>query len=167
MKSLIKKLLVEYVETNDVIESDDFKRWFNGSKIVDDGGKPLVVYHGTEAKFNNFDPDKRQTRFGSKTGRGYYFTESKKYAEGIGPIIKKAYLSVKNPLFFTKYSEFYELMDKTKNNQNLSGEEKINIQYKEPHEILQHLGYDGAIYMFNGLMMEIMVLSEKQILVLE
>ena len=31
----------------DVTETDEFKEWFGGSKVVDADGKPLVVYHGT------------------------------------------------------------------------------------------------------------------------
>ena len=29
-------------------ETPEFKRWFGDSKVVDDAGKPLVVYHGTK-----------------------------------------------------------------------------------------------------------------------
>jgi hypothetical protein len=36
-------------------ESPYFKRWFGDSKVVDDEGKPLVVYHGTTADFDAFD----------------------------------------------------------------------------------------------------------------
>lgn len=33
----------------------NFWRWFAGSKAVDAEGRPLVVYHGTNAKFDTFD----------------------------------------------------------------------------------------------------------------
>ena len=32
-----------------------FRRWFQGSKVVDEDGKPLVVYHGTKYDFAAFD----------------------------------------------------------------------------------------------------------------
>lgn len=35
-------------------ESPYFKRWFGESKVVDESGKPLVVYHGTTADFDTF-----------------------------------------------------------------------------------------------------------------
>lgn len=35
----------------------EFKKWFNGSKVVDAGGKPIVVYHGTQR------PDRIGDRF--------------------------------------------------------------------------------------------------------
>lgn len=31
-----------------------FWKWFGDSKIVDDNGDPLVVYHGTNKKFSKF-----------------------------------------------------------------------------------------------------------------
>lgn len=33
----------------------NFWQWFGDSKAVDDEGRPLVVYHGTNAKFDTFD----------------------------------------------------------------------------------------------------------------
>ncbi|MCL2206573.1 MAG: hypothetical protein FWB90_00570 [Fibromonadales bacterium] len=38
-------------------DSPFFKRWFGDSKVVDEQGKPLVVYHGarTSKRFNKFD----------------------------------------------------------------------------------------------------------------
>jgi conjugative element/phage-associated large polyvalent protein/ADP-ribosyltransferase-like protein len=35
-----------------------FKKWFKGSKVVDENGKPLVVYHGTRSDFNTFRADR-------------------------------------------------------------------------------------------------------------
>lgn len=34
-----------------------FKNWFGDSKVVDDKGQPLVVYHGTSKEFEAFDPN--------------------------------------------------------------------------------------------------------------
>ena len=39
-------------------ETKQFKRWFGDSKVVDEDGKPLVVYHGTDADFTVFDREK-------------------------------------------------------------------------------------------------------------
>lgn len=41
-------------------ESRWFKWWFGDSKVVDEAGKPLVVYHSTDAKITAFDPAKTQ-----------------------------------------------------------------------------------------------------------
>src|SRR2546430_613510 len=41
--------LIEYPApgTRQVEASKNFRRWFADSKVVDPGGRPLVVYHGT------------------------------------------------------------------------------------------------------------------------
>ena len=38
--------------------NDNFWKWFSGSKVVDKNGNPLVVYHGTGAKFDEFDSER-------------------------------------------------------------------------------------------------------------
>lgn len=64
------------------VRTSEFKAWFgdwendpkNASKIVDENGEPLVVYHGTSEKFENFDM--------SKTNRDlFWFTEDKEFAQ--------------------------------------------------------------------------------------
>lgn len=40
------------------LESEAFKKWFGDSKVVDEDGKPLVVYHGSPEAFDAFDPDR-------------------------------------------------------------------------------------------------------------
>lgn len=41
---------------DNVYESDNFKRWFSGSKMVDEDGKPLLLGHATRNfGFNKFD----------------------------------------------------------------------------------------------------------------
>jgi hypothetical protein len=84
-------------------ETAAFKRWFGDSKVVDDEGKPLVVYHGTKADIAEFDPG----RFGTGTdsggwGRGFYFSGDPEYAGAYagradGSNIVPAYVSLKNP----------------------------------------------------------------------
>lgn len=41
-------------ETTNQTATPAFKKWFGDSKVVDGNGKPLVVYHGTNANFNTF-----------------------------------------------------------------------------------------------------------------
>lgn len=40
----------------------NFWRWFGDSKVVDAEGRPLVVYHGTGADFDTFDPSQANGR---------------------------------------------------------------------------------------------------------
>ena len=39
--------------------NDNFRKWFGDSKVVDNAGNPLVVYHGSRSskKFNTFKTD--------------------------------------------------------------------------------------------------------------
>lgn len=53
MKAFIKQLLRETITTP--LFNDNFERWFNGSKVIDDAGKPLICYHGTNDKITSFN----------------------------------------------------------------------------------------------------------------
>lgn len=54
----------------------NFWKWFGDSKVADDQGRPLVVYHGTKADaFDQFDPDLIGTEnYGHDAG--FWFTTS-------------------------------------------------------------------------------------------
>jgi hypothetical protein len=82
-------------------ETVEFKRFFNGSKVVDENGKPLPVYHATtNFDGNEFKPMPKVNRSGNPDG--YYFThdieDANAYA-GVkeGAEIIPAFLSIKNP----------------------------------------------------------------------
>jgi len=80
-----------------------FKAWFGDSKVVDDAGKPLVVYHGTPHDITEFNTKD----FGALLGKGAYFTanpeDAAQYAGkmtgivGSRPNIVPAFISIKNP----------------------------------------------------------------------
>lgn len=44
-----------------------FKNWFGQSKVLDEQGKPKVMYHGTSGDFNSFDPSAGKDGKGAKT----------------------------------------------------------------------------------------------------
>ncbi|CAB5079527.1 hypothetical protein UFOVP143_4 [uncultured Caudovirales phage] len=73
---------------NQDTSSPAFKTWFGGSKVVDEKGAPIVVYHGTDKSFSSFKP-------------GSFFSSSQDLASGYGEgksgRIVPAYLSIKNP----------------------------------------------------------------------
>ena len=81
------------VERAPAIETPEFKNWFGDSKVVDDTGTPLVVYHGTNADFTAFD--KSKSTFGYHGG-GFYFTPDQEWASSFGKT-KEVYLSMLNP----------------------------------------------------------------------
>ncbi|OZI23754.1 hypothetical protein CAL26_10005 [Bordetella genomosp. 9] len=56
-------------------ETPEFKKWFGDSKVVDERGAPLTVYHGTAADFTAFDPALLGMATGDEGAReGYFFT---------------------------------------------------------------------------------------------
>lgn len=89
------------------INSDAFRKWFGNSKVVDENGNPLVVYHGTTAfDGNEFKPSKKVNR--ANNIDGYYFTSDSDEASGYslgtdreaiieGAQVIPAYLSLQNP----------------------------------------------------------------------
>jgi len=95
------------------VRTPEFKKWFgdwendpaNASKVVDENGEPLVVYHGTKNKFDESEPSKMswQTRL-SQQGPGFYFTNNKKAASGYGKPLN-TYVSIKNPLEIKESSQ--------------------------------------------------------------
>ena len=75
----------------------NFWRWFGDSKVVDEQGRPLVVYHSTKADFDTFKILYHKTDEGL-SGEGFYFTPSKEYSKRYGDKTLSLYLSVQNML---------------------------------------------------------------------
>lgn len=81
----------------------NFYNWFGDSKVVDDNGRPLVVYHGTSSDFDTFDIDQSGKNTGTAIyGKGFYFTTNKDVATKWGqkrgePIVMSAYVKLENP----------------------------------------------------------------------
>jgi hypothetical protein len=97
-----------------------FKKWFgnwendpaNASKVVDENGEPLVVYHGSRIKnISIFDYEKSGSVQYSDWGKGIYFTPYKSTADYYSneAIIKADKL----------YNDFYEVYEKTQDFQDL------------------------------------------------
>jgi len=80
-------------------DTPSFKRFFAGSKVVNEDGSPKVMYHGTNKDFNEFLIAKKANRTGMPDG--FYFTsdaeDASRYAKGDGANVMPVYLSIKNP----------------------------------------------------------------------
>lgn len=98
---------------------DNFKSWFNGSKILDKEGNPLIVYHGTDKTFDKFDASKGAQNIIWFTNDKSSIENGSAGAAGSGKIMN-LYISLKNPANWKEYD-------------NLTLDE------------LQQRGYDGAI----------------------
>ena len=88
------------------VRTKEFKDWFgdwendpeNASKVVDENGEPLVVYHGTNSKWNILDTK----MFGKNTddgyyGKGLYLSSVENKAAQYGNMMK-LFVNIKKPL---------------------------------------------------------------------
>ena len=100
------------------VRTEAFKSWFgdwehdpeNASKVVDENGEPLVVYHGTYGDFTVFD----KAKIGSATdyglwGRGFYFTNMENTPYGNKKLA--LFLNIRNPFIFNDYKSAEEIGD--------------------------------------------------------
>jgi hypothetical protein len=84
----------------DITQTPRFKKWFGESKVVDAEGNPLVVYHGTDADIEVFDPALSRAAI---KGLGVFLSSSppvaNTYATGFsGRNVIPAYASLKTPI---------------------------------------------------------------------
>lgn len=133
--------------------NDNFWKWFAGSKVVDENGNPLVVYHGSGAKFDTFD-----------TTCGYigtWFTDNRKNSEKISKGIiwlndeshvYSVYLKIQNPKIYNKPEEFEGSVDTHWQFYN-----DVN-RYSSPKEYVNELKKNG----FDGIIIENTYLDTKQ-----
>ncbi|MCF8339615.1 MAG: hypothetical protein K9I82_01440 [Chitinophagaceae bacterium] len=118
LRSFIKRTIREYLseerflsenvldsKINKVTETEEFKKWFDGSKVVDDNQNPLVVYHGASSTFKDF----------KSSFDGIWFSDNINVAETITGII-----GLKKPKYSKRVKEI--LNGDYKNINDLLGE---------------------------------------------
>ena len=84
---------------------EDFKNWkslnkdkTNVSKVIDENGEPLLVWHGTTENFDVFSKSWRGATDPGDWGLGFYFSPKKSSSEMYGNILMPVFLSIKNPV---------------------------------------------------------------------
>lgn len=94
----------QWTAGGDLTSAPGFKPWFGDSKIVDEHGRPLVVYHGTSGDFTSFATDKPGNFQDVNVPQdGIWFASDPQRAEwyaskaGKTPSIMPVYLSLQNP----------------------------------------------------------------------
>ena len=127
---------------------ENFYRWFGDSKVVDEQGRPLVVYHGTNEKFDTFNKEKIGTRTDAGLiGKGFYFHIDRETTQSYGAISMPVYLKANNIFDFNNGKSIkeniksmgIEPIDEFK---NMKEEEKRVA--REISDWLKSQGYDGA-----------------------
>jgi len=110
-------------------DSENFRNWFKNSKVVDEDGRPLIVYHGTEEDFDAFDPSRSRINMDIQ---GMFFSPWEIEAGGYGSKVGAYYLSIQNP---APEELAYKTLNKYKG-QNEAG--------RKAREDLIRQGYDGV-----------------------
>jgi hypothetical protein len=85
-----------------VTQTEAFRRWFGDSKVVDERGEPLVVWHGTNKSFDVFKTRSRSvnsTTFGPvETERsGIFVSDNPEFSREFGGRLLALYARIENP----------------------------------------------------------------------
>lgn len=137
----------------------------NNTKVVDKSGNLLIVYHGTNHNFEDFQKYaiNSNTNTNGSFGPGFYFTEIPSDAEYYGKKIFKVYLNLENPLIVNSTKEYREIVKKEIEKRSINRFESDKLLSKSSTDILKDAGYDGVIFKFNGKMKEIVAFEPNQI----
>lgn len=146
--------------------SEEQQRYFEDSKVRDDEGNLLVMYHGTDA-YENFTVFKKGKS--GYLGPGIYLSSSKAYADryasknGYDGRVYTSYVNITNPLIVTSDNPAIEILGervaRRREEKNSYATTWItNSDIKK----LQAKGYDGIIWKY-GNIVEVSVWEPNQI----
>ena len=127
-----------------------FRKWFEGSKVVDEDGDPLVVYHGTHSKkFNEFDTS-GDSGLHPTAKLGAFFTSDKNVAGTFGDRIEEVYIDIKNPLRITAQEYFEDFSrEYVSEDTGIVDDEELDNEIAERVQSLidmaEYDGHDGII----------------------
>lgn len=143
-------------------DTEEFKRWFQGSKVVDRKGNPLVLYHGTDADFTCFETGDVGFHFGPISAAHSRLehtrddrsrdSERPDGAEHLMPV----YLSIRNPLRMPDAGD-WNIPDIVANyvSDIIAEDDEFERAYVAAADaiggddfraIFEHMGYDGIVY---------------------
>lgn len=80
-----------------VLQNPNFRKWFGDSKVVDQQGKPLVVYHGTPMSFSKFNSFPIFFTDSAGAAAGYASGQYAPAEVDSVPNVMPVYVSLKNP----------------------------------------------------------------------
>lgn len=140
------------------VRTKEFKDWFgdwqndpkNASKVIDENGEPLVVYHNTPFKFSVFDMD-HESRILPGMSEPFGHVGTQETANTIKGNQLALFLNVRNPLYtddFVHETASYMLSELYK--QGIISRERYSslrgISNSELRKLMLSLGYDGTKY---------------------
>jgi len=130
--------------------SPNFKRFFKDSKVVDENGKPLIMYHATaEELFDTFNKEKIRAVDYDTPFNGFWFSSDKftspamRDAKNTIPV----FLSIKNPAPSDVWKQVSKQVYKESDlNQESALRKSARSVGDEIRYRLQDMGYDGIQY---------------------
>lgn len=145
----------------------NFWNWFGDSKVVDEQGRPLVVYHTSPvANIKEFD----KSKIGSTTdegiwGRGFYFSNK---PASYGTNIYSLYIKSETPFVFNNFKtndEIADYLDIWAGNFRMENGLPM-ISYSQINQLTSHIqqkGHDGVIVRHKSGFTEYVVFEPNQI----
>lgn len=168
-KSQDIRYAISEVDSNGKTLSEQQRKFFKDSKVVDKDGNLLVVYHGTKNKgFNVFDIAYSDNR--NMLGLGFYFAENQSIAEeflGKNGRVIESYLNIKQPLYVdlahktSVINAIQNAIDKKFANGEIKNHidaryylqdshYRDNINMKKMLELVKSQGFDGIVCKSKG-----------------
>lgn len=138
-----------------------FWEWFGASKVVDEQGRPLVVYHGTRSDFSEFNDEGRHNR-------GFYFSPDRNLANwyardinanGTDGNVMPVYLAISEPKVIEAPTKWEAAKDALLGRPKFDRLQTAYISTTAMREYVD-LGHDG---LWNKSAKEIIAFSPEQI----
>ena len=118
------------------------QEFFKNSKVKDENGNLLTMYHGTNAEFNEFKYDNIGTT-GLAYGRGFYFTDNKSASDYYGSNKKEVYLDIRKPMEIGKTQMSKDDFRKLVNAVNEATNGTLEVDYGSLEDAVGEYDYNG------------------------
>ena len=145
-----------------MVRTEGFKFWFgdwendpeNASKVVDENGEPMVVYHGTQSKFTAFDVGYKGKNFGFRLSEGFYFSPDETVAESYASFpdelktgeVKAVFLKIINPFYIKSAKDYREQIKEIVSLAAGGNRYQADlVAGMSESELLSQRGYDGVV----------------------
>ena len=103
--------------------SQEQRKYFKNSKVIDESGRLRVTYHGSPNSFYTFDRN-RIGKGNDQFGAGFYFATNEEASRHYGDNIYKTYLNITKPIVIDRTTDGGDLFD-------------VKITQKQAYEILK------------------------------
>ena len=130
--------------------SENFKKAFGDSKLINPDGSPTIQYHGSAKKFNTFDESKFQLGDTGYSGKGIYTTPSKTMANSYATSSARFHSGEINPTVYELYGQANNPISSSQLIKEGTGKDLFNFHRNKnwegeltPEESLMQ--YDAAI----------------------